>query len=162
MAYLVIGKSNDRDYLFGSAEVFFDWDNAKLEVIKKNSEASGIEYEAVQINMRPIFDFADLQTEVKAWSEYNFPRNKDHFPLLGAQEELGELAHVRLKWEQGIREYDSDRYFIDSEDAIADIIIYLADYCARNGFNLQHSIETVWPQVKARDWKKFPKNGVSE
>jgi len=105
---------------------------------------------------------AQLQDEVSQWSRYNFPRNKDHHPLMGAVEELGELHHVRLKYEQGIRGYDADKYIADSEDAIADIIIYLADYCGRNGLDLQRAIDTVWPQVKERDWVKYPKNGRTE
>lgn len=99
-----------------------------------------------------------LQTEVKEWSERNFPNNKVHQPLLGALEELGELAHAHLKQEQGIR---GDQHAAKA-DAVGDIIIYLADYCARNELCLAECVRTAWEEVKERDWIKFPVNGKNK
>jgi NTP pyrophosphatase (non-canonical NTP hydrolase) len=60
--------------------------------------------------------------------------------------------------EQGIRNTTKE----DKEDAIGDIIIYLADYCNRNGINLEKSLEQAWRTASLRDWIKFPKNGRTE
>jgi NTP pyrophosphatase (non-canonical NTP hydrolase) len=74
-----------------------------------------------------------LQEEVSEWSHRNFPNNKPYHPLLGLVEEHGEL-------------HDAGNS-IEVEDAIADAVIYLADYCARNG-------------IKLRDSGEEPKNGL--
>lgn len=60
----------------------------------------------------------ELQTQVSEWSHRNFPNNKPHHPLLGIVEEVGELDDATT--DEAI------------EDAVADILIYAADYCARN------------------------------
>lgn len=107
-------------------------------------------------------DFARLQEEVKVWSEWNFPSNTPDHPLKGIGEEYGELLHANLKYLQRIRGISYEDYVEKAEDAIADIIIYMADFCARSGFNMQKAVERTWPQVRARDWQRYPKNGVSE
>ena len=98
-----------------------------------------------------------LQSESQEWSSKNFPNAKPHQPLLGAAEEIGELCHAHLKLEQGIRTNQNHKE--DAEDAIADCIIYLADYCWRNGYDLQEAINKTWPKVKQRDWTKNKENG---
>ncbi len=99
-----------------------------------------------------------LQKEGWEWVRHNFPNGKPYQPLLGVTEEVGELCHAHLKMEQGIRNATKE----DKEDAIGDIIIYLADYCNRNGINIQHALETAWATANKRDWIKYPKNGRSE
>jgi NTP pyrophosphatase (non-canonical NTP hydrolase) len=101
-----------------------------------------------------------LQSDVKEWSTKNFPDAKPHQPLLGAAEEIGELCHAHLKMEQNIRTNQNHKE--DAEDAIADCIIYLADYCWRNGYDLQTAINKVWPKVQQRDWIKNQINGEQE
>jgi NTP pyrophosphatase (non-canonical NTP hydrolase) len=60
-----------------------------------------------------------LQSEVSEWSNRNFPNNKPHHPLLGIVEELGEFFSAMSEE--------------DEADAVADALIYCADYAARNG-----------------------------
>lgn len=76
--------------------------------------------------------FHDLQFEVIGWASRNFPDSEHWQPLLGAVEELGELAHSHLKESQGIRK-TSEEHQIKAKDAIGDIIIYLAHYCSLRG-----------------------------
>lgn len=102
-----------------------------------------------------------LETEVQEWAKRNFPNNKPHMPLLGATEEVGELAHAHLKMEQGIRG-TPEEHLAAKKDAVGDIIIYLADYCWRNGFSLAVVVEETWSQVKERDWQKNKKDGVTK
>ncbi len=105
--------------------------------------------------------FAVLQAQVGLWSRRNFPKNKPYFPLLGAFEECGELAHAHLKQEQGIRGTIAE-HEAAKKDAVADIVIYLADYCERHDIDMASAVEETWDQVRTRDWIKFPKNGRTE
>lgn len=107
-----------------------------------------------------MIDLNKIQAEMVEWQKYNFPGRGVHIPLLGAVEELGELAHAHIKKEQNIRlneDHDSNK-----KDAIADIFIYLFDYSNDHNFNLEEIITETWNQVKSRDWIKFPKNGRTE
>ena len=97
-----------------------------------------------------------LQEEQKPWVKHNFGDRPSWQPLLGIVEELGELAHAHLKDAQGIR--TKEDHFKNKKDAIADIIIYLADYCNAEGIDLESTVQSVWDVVKKRDWKKNPDN----
>lgn len=105
--------------------------------------------------MPDTFNFRVLQLEVREWAEKNFPAAEPWEPLVGAMEELGELSHAHLKEHQGIRTGENEA----KEDAIADIIIYLADYCWRNHISMAASVYETWQKVKKRDWKNNPKTG---
>ena len=100
-----------------------------------------------------------FQQEQKKWSERNFPvtGNHNYRPLLGAIEELGELAHAHLKAEQGIR--INQNHLEAKIDAIGDIVIYLSDYCNKEGLSLHDCIKETWDKVKQRDWNKNKVNG---
>ena len=102
--------------------------------------------------------FRQLQDEQRPWVEHNFPGRSDYFPLLGAVEELGELAHAHLKGLQGIRG-TAEEHAALAKDAVGDVIVFLADYCTARGFDLQEIMETTWAQVKKRDWRRDPLNG---
>lgn len=108
-------------------------------------------------------DLKILQEEVALWALENFGRDvPQHQPLLGVGEEVGELMHAQLKYEQGIRGYDVQKFSADGVDAIGDIMIYLADYCNRAGFSLDECVRTTWEKVRRRDWKKDPEGGGEE
>jgi hypothetical protein len=104
-------------------------------------------------------NLAQLQLEVSLWSQKNFPNNKPYHPLLGVSEEVGELCHAHLKLEQGIRGTSAE-LGLAKIDAVGDIIIYLADYCGRNGISLDNAVTTAWDEVKNRDWQKNKEKGV--
>ena len=100
-----------------------------------------------------------LQEEQKPWVAHNFGDRPAWMPLLGVMEELGELAHAFLKNAQGIRKQDYDA---KQKDAVADIIIYLSDFCNSQGYDMEELVDITWKEVKQRDWRRYPKNGVSE
>ena len=81
-------------------------------------------------------------------------------PLLGSAEELGELARAHLKGEQGIR-FTPEEIADKKIDAVGDVIVYLADYCNREGISLYGCLERAWGEVKQRDWKKNLQTGIS-
>lgn len=128
------------------------------------------------------FDLRTFQLNHKEWSTKNFGGKfgSGYRPLLGAVEEYGELcetmddqtpinillgvckvgsrigklAHHHLKNEQGIR--NQENHEAAKKDAIADILIYLTDYCNNEGFDLEALLSETWEKVRQRDWTKNP------
>lgn len=103
--------------------------------------------------------FEELQQQCKGWTDHNFPKAEPWQPLLGAAEEIGELCHAHLKESQGIRQ---GNYRVAKEDAVGDTIVFLADYCNRNGLDLAQCVNTAWAAASRRDWVKYPVNGLTE
>lgn len=99
----------------------------------------------------------ELQDEHKPWAERNFPNAKRWEPLIGIQEEVGELSHAFLKLHQGIRL--SEDHTAKMIDAVGDILIYMADFCNRNWIDMQGAMEATWEKVKLRDWQNNKENG---
>lgn len=110
-----------------------------------------------------MIELNNFQDAVTRWVKHNFGTTyKDKYkPLLGVVEEVGELSHAHLKMEQGIRG-TAEEHTNAKMDAVGDIVVYLADYCERNGFYLSSCVQMAWGEASKRDWIKFPKNGVSE
>lgn len=105
---------------------------------------------------------AELQAEHLEWQKYNFPNQTTEQAFLGMIEEMGELAHAQLKFQQGIRGYFTDGepdmilYRNDLEDGIADLFIFALGWCNGMGIDLESAIEHTWDKVKARDWQANP------
>lgn len=76
-------------------------------------------------------DLAQLQAEVGEWSRRNFPNNTPNEPFHGMVEEIGELAAAIV---------NQNRH--DEIDAIADLVIFAADYCYRRGLNMEQLFTT--------------------
>ena len=102
---------------------------------------------------RPCFTLRTLQAQQRPWVRHNFPGREPYYPLLGAVEELGELAHSHLKMLQKIRGTKAE-HLDKAKDAVGDTITYLTDYCSAMGFDIQEIVEETWAQVKKRDWQK--------
>lgn len=106
-----------------------------------------------------------LQDECAAWRLHNFPATvtdpqNRHHQLLGLVEEVGELAHTVLKFEQRIREGLSEgKLTVDLEDGVGDLVIFLTGFCDRYGIDLETAIEETWARVKQRDWTVNPVDG---
>lgn len=97
-----------------------------------------------------------LQIDANSWARQNFPDNEQWMPLVGAMEELGELAHAFLKTKQGIRGYTS---VAEQEDAIGDIVIYLTDFCNLNEIDFGKALSSTWDKVVKRNWIEDPISG---
>ena len=97
-------------------------------------------------------DLSRIQKEQEEWSNRNFDNKKPYQPILGATEEVGELAHAYLKMEQGIRGTRAE-HEAAMKDAIGDCAIFLMDLCNQMGWSYEEIIETTWNHVKKRDWK---------
>lgn len=108
------------------------------------------------------YNLARMQKEVNGWARTNFGETPSYRCLLGAMEELGELSHAHLKHEQGIRGMDAQKARLAKIDAIGDIIIYLADYCNREGLDIEACVFYTWLAVKNRNWGNNPLTGVQD
>lgn len=106
----------------------------------------------------PKLDLVKLQTEVHAWEIENFGEQPTHRMVLGACEEVGELAHAQLKIEQAIRgtveEHDAK-----AKDAIGDAVIFLLNLCSTRGWSFEQIVRETWAEVSQRDWKANPETG---
>lgn len=78
----------------------------------------------------------DLIREVGEWSLKNFGDLRK--PEYGIVEEVGEAVHCVLKHFQKIRGMDDEAVFVPAfTDALADAVIYLADWCDRHNTYFQ-------------------------
>lgn len=78
-----------------------------------------------------MIDADKWQGEVVKWAAYNFPRAEKHQPLLGVVEEVGELYAAYLLFSK-VDETRNQKV----DDAIGDIMVFLAHYCGLNGYDL--------------------------
>lgn len=101
-----------------------------------------------------------IQNQVAEWATRNFGSDRPAYQrLLGAVEEIGELAHAHLKQEQNIRV--GEDHEAGAKDAIGDVVIYLLDYCEIRGWNFEQIVEQTWDVVKLRDWINDSSSGKS-
>lgn len=95
-------------------------------------------------------DVSATQQAIYEWSLEQFGDQDPENPLIGAQEELGEVSRIVLKGKQGIRQEElADE---DLEMEVADIVIYLMDFCARNDIDLASGIHRARSKVLDRDF----------
>lgn len=101
-----------------------------------------------------MLDLQQLQHEHREWLRHNFPQAEPWEALMGALEELGELAHAHLKGFNHIRGL-SNAVEINAKkaDAIGDVVIYLTSYCNTNDLDLATCVEVAWSTVKHRNWQ---------
>lgn len=107
------------------------------------------------IDDRGAFRLCRFQSEVGQWSRDNFGAQPSTNPLLGITEEVGELSHAHLKGLQGIR-HTPEEVRSMKVDAIADILVYMADYCEREGIDLEGAVIVTWKKVRERNWTQNP------
>ena len=93
--------------------------------------------------------FLGIVEELAEWAKAS-----DDHELIGMTMLVGTLAHAHLKSEQGIR--TTEPHEADAKDAIADMFIFMCDYCSRRGWDLEDIIWSTWNKVKQRNWKENP------
>ena len=71
-------------------------------------------------------NYSALQSEVGTWSREQFGEQSRTFPLMGVNEELGELAH-------SCQQNERDEVI----DGIGDVMLYLADFCSLSEIELE-------------------------
>ncbi len=100
-------------------------------------------------------NLSDIQKEQEIWANKNFKHKKPYQPILGAAEEVGELAHAYLKMEQGIRG-SKEEHEHNMKDAVGDCSIFLMDLCNQMGWSFEEIIDSTWSHVKKRNWVEDP------
>lgn len=116
---------------------------------------------------------SELTTDVGEWAAENFgdrndirnsiaKRDKRQTPgadlgalfcTLGVNEEAGELTHSVLKRAQGVRLDEEGVGAPAEKDAVGDIVVYLADFCYRRGYDLDECVRRAWHgEVSDREW----------
>lgn len=103
----------------------------------------------------------ELQEQIADWARYNFGELQSMHQFLGVVEEVGELAHAILKREQGIRG-TPEEHLRAEKDAVGDIGIFLMNFATSRGLSFEQVLRNIWADVKRRDFRKFPKNGLTE
>lgn len=107
------------------------------------------------------FTLRKLQDEIRPWQQHNFPDSPSWQSYIGISEETGELGHAFLKSAQDIRG-TAEEHRAAMVDAVADIIVYIADFCNKENIDLQQAVETTWAQVKTRRWRRTAYEWLSE
>lgn len=95
-------------------------------------------------------DVQETQQAIYEWSLEQFGDQDPKNPLLGAQEELGEVSRIVLKNDQAIRQDEMAQEDLEME--VADVVIYLMDFCARNDVDLATGIDRARNKVLDRDF----------
>lgn len=106
----------------------------------------------IPLNERLSIDegLADLQRVMSMWQLNNFPDATPDDPFTGMVEELGELAHARLKMKQGIRT-DEDHEAAE-RDALGDILIFMTHYATLRKIRLSDAVLEAMEVVLKREW----------
>jgi NTP pyrophosphatase (non-canonical NTP hydrolase) len=163
--YLVMERDMDRHAVYDTFEAFMYYDKAMSrmnELNFKHPDKYSIEsleiVDGDEFNLlsNHHFSLKEYQERHDKWQKRNFggKHGSGYRPLLGVVEEVGELSHAHLKSEQGIR--NNEDHEANKKDAVADIIIYLSDYCTGQGIDLEKTLKETWDQVLKRDWKTNP------
>src|SRR4030095_1003528 len=104
----------------------------------------------------------NLQKEVGIWSWENFGPQQPHRLLLGLIRELGELSNAQLVGDKLIKEGRGDTNDENKMNAIGGITIILADFCEKSGLDFDLAVTLAWNAVRKRNWKQYPKDGMTE
>ena len=113
-------------------------------------------------------DLEVMQSECAAWSDHNFDMpnlspedQRALIALTGVAEEAGEIVRAIRKLCQGIRGTRAE-WIEEIRKEGGDVVIQLISGFNALGLDLNQAITDRWESVGARDWKAFPKNGLSE
>jgi NTP pyrophosphatase (non-canonical NTP hydrolase) len=151
-----------------------DDDEITVEQMQEVSQAVSDEQE--RRDLHPLAALFNFQQDVRQWSVRNFgDLGTGINPLVGANEEVSELGeavdillshnkvvqamgrldHAFLKGQQGIR-YTPEQARAKMEDAVGDVLVYLADFCQRTSIEMADALGKTWGEVRERDWVADP------
>jgi NTP pyrophosphatase (non-canonical NTP hydrolase) len=171
--------------LFAQVEIpVIPIDDGEITPEQMQTVSQAVHEEAERRDLHPLADLFRFQQDVRQWSVRNFGDVGDgSTPLIGAVEEAGELGealeasieilvgpllaanrvmqalgrlgHAHIKGKQGIR-YTEYEARLKEEDAVGDVLVYLADYCQRRGIEMADALGKTWGEVRERDWIADP------
>jgi len=97
-------------------------------------------------------DLERMQYEVKAHMEDQGVKQTDELMLIGALEELGEVAHALLKYRQGVMGYTPEKFLAEIADGVGDTVIYLSQLCQETGISIETSLMEAADRVLNRTY----------
>lgn len=111
-----------------------------------------------------------LQHQIGEWSAKNFGNNVSKITgqllysqcaLTGLVEEVGELNAITIKHHQGRSGFGPSpegraKYASERNDAVADILVFLLDYCHREGISAYDCLLKTWTQVVSKRRTDLP------
>ena len=97
-------------------------------------------------------DLERMQGEIKAHMESQGVKQTPELMLIGALEELGEVAHALLKYQQGIIVPKPEKFLAEIADGVGDVIIYLSQLCEEMGLSLETSVMETADRVLNRTY----------
>jgi NTP pyrophosphatase (non-canonical NTP hydrolase) len=103
--------------------------------------------------------FSLRQKELSAWQDENFGihfADHDKDMILGMMEELGELAHFKLKGIQGIRGVTPEIAREKIKDAFVDCVIFGVQLMTDLKIDAEEAFTEISTEVMKRDWKNNP------
>ncbi|EGQ44328.1 MAG: MazG nucleotide pyrophosphohydrolase [Candidatus Nanosalina sp. J07AB43] len=119
--------------------------------LDREREQYSFETNHIKTDVEHFEDIAETQEAIYEWSLEQFGDQDPENPLIGAQEELGEVSRIVLKEKQSIRQ-DEEFAEEDLEVEVADVVIYLLDFCARNDVSLSEGLHEARTKVLDRDF----------
>ena len=123
------------------------------------------------VTMTQTFPTLDqLQHQIGEWSAKNFGNNVSKITgqllysqcaLTGLVEEVGELNAITIKHHQGRSGFGPTaegraKYASERNDAVADILVFLLDYCHREGISAYDCLLKTWTQVVSKRRTDLP------
>ena len=108
--------------------------------------------------MTETLNIGDISAEVAEWTTEKFGEHTpSYLSLIKAVEELGELAGAYIR---RIESRDGRDYATQAEinDGVADVVITLMVFCAREGIDFNSTLLDTWQKVRPRNFevKKEP------
>jgi NTP pyrophosphatase (non-canonical NTP hydrolase) len=101
--------------------------------------------------MTTTFTLRQLQDELTPWVAHNFGDQPSWQPMFGIIEELGELGEACDRYKEVAKQLtyrnyatlgpDLDDIKVDIRDAIADVVVYMANFCGKVDFDLQTIVD---------------------
>jgi len=107
-------------------------------------------------------ELENYRKELRSWQLKNFPKdsNAPEWMMVGAIEELGEIARAMLKFHQQIREFkDPEVAKRAISDGYADLNVYLLQVMSIYGIDPEEAMSQTFNHVLSRDWTKNTVNG---
>jgi NTP pyrophosphatase (non-canonical NTP hydrolase) len=154
--------------------------NADDKYSNETAPEDSVEFDGDFSKLPMPMTIGEYQEQINAWSKKNFPDNWSesgkHRPLLGMGEEAGEIGealmdmmlqlgvkvgrlnHAFLKTQQGIRG-SAEEHLNKIIDGVADLFIFMCNFCGVINVNLEQSIYDTWEEVRKRDWTKNKNTG---
>lgn len=102
-----------------------------------------------------MIDIEEYQKRLKDWQILHFGSSPPEWLTVGMMEELGEMAHTLLKYQQGIREHrekDVEKFKKQLADDFGDVVVYGMQVLTHFGINAEDAMRDTFEHVLKRDW----------